>query len=454
MSQRPNILLLLSDQQRWDTLGCYGQRLPISPNLDALARRGTLFRYAFSNQPVCGPARAMIQTGLYPTQNDTFTNARGLPVGARTMADDLNDAGYQTGYVGKWHLSEIYRVRHYRTEAIPPDRRGGYKDWWVASDVLEFTSHSYDGFMYDAEGNKVFIPEGRYRADFVTDQALRFIEEARDKQRPFFLMVSYIEPHHQNDHERFEGPVGSRERWADFDVPGDLAGTDGDWQEHMPDYLGCCHSLDQNVGRFIAALERQGILDNTVIIYTSDHGCHFRTRNPEYKRSCHDGCTRIPMIAAGPGFDGRGEVRELVSLIDLPVTVLAAAGIEKPAQMHGRALQEAGDGEGEVFIQISEDSLGRALRTPRWKYCVFAPDADPWQQKDSPEYIEQYLYDLEADPHERCNLVVDPAYADIRAQLAARLLARMAEAQEPPAVILPAPPEGIEELMKRSKGHC
>jgi uncharacterized sulfatase len=205
-------------------------------------------------------------------------------------------------------------------------------------------------------------------------------------------------------------------------------GTEGDWRRHLPDYLGCCWSLDQNLGRIRAQLELLGLWEDTLIVYASDHGSHFRTRNAEYKRACHDNCLRIPLIACGPGFRGGRVVDELVSLIDLPPTFVAAAGAQPMATMHGRPLQPlatgtATDWPDHIYAEISESKCGRCVRTARWKYSVSAPHHPPAHRR-SDVYVEDYLYDLAADPHERTNLVADPAHADIRAELAAKLLAR------------------------------
>lgn len=445
MSNKPNVLFVFSDQQRWDTCGCYGQPLDVSPNLDRLAREGVRFQNAFTCQPVCGPARACLQTGKYATEVGCHVNHRMLLVDEKTIAHYLGDAGYQTAYVGKWHLASCGPrggPDDFRTRPVPVERRGGYRDYWVASDVLEFTSHAYDGHMFDGKMNKVEFPEGRYRADAVSDYAIDFLR-TRDSERPFFLFVSYIEPHHQNDHNRYEGPHGSRERFGDFAIPGDLVDTDGDWRENYPDYLGAVNSIDTNLGRFVDELERQGIADNTLIVYTSDHGSHFRTRNSEYKRSCHDGCTHIPLVIAGPGFRGGNVPTGLVSLMDLPPTVLAAAGLDMPSGMRGRPLQPLTQGapadwSGEVFMQISESQVGRAIRTARWKYSVHAPDRHPVEDSGSDRYVEECLYDLEVDPHERDNLVNRPEYADIRAELAQTLKRRMREAGETVPEIVPA----------------
>lgn len=435
-TERPNIVFFFTDQQRWDTLGCYGQKLPISPNIDRMAREGVLFENAFTVQPVCGPARAVVQTGMYATETGCFRNGIALPLNAKTIARYLSEAGYEVGYIGKWHLASN-KEHNYRDKAIPPERRGGYKDYWLASDVLEFTSHGYDGHMFDAEGKQVEFKG--YRVDCVTDFVLEYLR-SRDRKKPFFLFVSYIEPHFQNDHKHFEGPIGSKEKFKDFEPPGDLVGTEGDWREEYPDYLGCCNSLDYNLGRIRAELKKLGLEDNTLIFYTSDHGCHFRTRNAEYKRSCHEASIRIPMLAYGPGFKGGKVVKELVSLIDVAPTILAVAGIEKPPQMRGRQLQDLVKGgktdwPKEVFIQISESQTGRAIRTKKWKYSVSVPDA---KNPASDVYYEEFLYDLENDPYERKNLVRDPSFATIRRELADILKRRIREIEGKEPLILPA----------------
>ena len=446
--EKPNILFFFTDQQRWDTCGCYSDeaaQMQVTPNLDRMAADGVRFDSAFTCQPVCGPARACLQTGKYATETGCFRNNIALPPGEKTLAHWLAETGYEVGYLGKWHLASD-EEHDYCTTAVPPERRGGYKDYWLASDVLEFTSHGYDGYLHDGEGNKV--PFTGYRADCLTDFALDYLR-SRTGDRPFFLFLSYIEPHHQNDRNRYEGPRGSKERFADFLAPADLADAPvpGDWRENYPDYLGCIHSLDANLGRLRGLLADLGLADNTLVIYASDHGSHFRTRNAEYKRSCHESSIRVPMVAAGPGFAGGAVVEPLVSLIDLPPTILTAAGAERPPTMRGRPLQDLLEGtppdwRREVFVQISEDHVGRALRTERWKYSVWVPSEEPWSGSRVPAadiYTEQCLYDLAADPHERTNLVRDPAYADIRAALRDRLRRRMADAGESVPAIHPAP---------------
>jgi uncharacterized sulfatase len=458
MASAPNVIFLFADQQRWDTCGCYrtepvlrrdpdagGKPANITPNLDRMAAEGVRFDMAFTCQPVCGPARAALQTGKYPESIGCPTNHRRLPPGETTVAGVLSGAGYETSYIGKWHLASCGPMDgpdNFRTRPVPPDRRGGYRDFWLASDALEFTSHSYDGHMFDGAGNKREFPAGRFRADVQTDWVIEYLR-GRERTRPLFLFVSYLEPHHQNDHNRYEGPHGSKERFKDVVVPGDLAGLEGDWAEELPDYLGCCWSLDQNVGRIRSCLADLGMAENTVVIYTSDHGSHFRTRNREYKRSCHDGCTRIPLLVCGPGMRRGTVVDDLVSLVDLPPTILEAAGVAVPGGMHGRSLLHlagggASEGRDSVFMQISEHQCARAIRTKRWTYSVRAPDADGWKVTASDSYREDCLYDNDVDPCQHNNLAADESHAEIRAGLRTILLDHMRRAGETPPRILPS----------------
>ncbi len=422
---RPNVIVFFTDQQRWDTVGCYGNSMGLTPNLDVMAGEGVRFDLAFTAQPVCGPARACLQTGLYPTATGCFRNGIPLPDDATTLAHQFAGAGYEVGYIGKWHLGGTGDM------PVPAERRGGYRDHWLAADLLEFTSSPYGGGYYDADNH--LVPFEGYRVNSQTDHVLEYLRTRRRNaagDRPFFLFLSYLEPHHQNNLNRYVAPHDYASRYTGCPPPQDLVGHPGDWQENLPDYWGICANIDENLGRVRAELGRLGMAENTVILFTSDHGSHFRTRNNEYKRSCHEAAIRIPMVAWGPGFGGGRVVDELVSLVDVPPTLLDAAGIAVPESFHGRSLvplarEERVDWPDNVFVQISESQVGRAVRTRRWKYGVDAPDRDGWNHIDSPIYVEQYLYDLEADPHEQDNLVGRPEYRQVADQLAELLVARM-----------------------------
>ena len=173
--KKKNILLYFTDQQRADTCGCYGQELPITPVLDQLAAEGTRFDLAFTPQPVCGPCRAMFQTGKWATDIGCFRNNIMLPANVKPLGAYMEEAGYETAYVGKWHLASDGELEKKPTidhtvTAIPRELRGGYTGFWRTSDVLEFTSHGYDGFVFDENDNRIDFTG--YRVDCITDFAL------------------------------------------------------------------------------------------------------------------------------------------------------------------------------------------------------------------------------------------------------------------------------------------
>lgn len=437
MTRRPNILVFFTDQQRWDTCGCYGANpMNLTPLLDEMAARGTLIRYAFTVQPLCGPARASFQTGRYPSHTGVWRNGIELPPTEKTLGHLFKEAGYFTAYIGKWHLAQT------GVNPVPIEKRAGYSDFWVAADVLEDRSHPYDFQVWDTENN--LVRRAGYRIDAQTEIALDFLDQrAKQPDQPFFLFNSYLEPHFQNDMNRHVAPDGYADRYRDFFIPPDLAGREGDWPQELPDYYGMCARLDENLGRLVRKLAEHGMDGNTVVFFCSDHGSHFRTRNGEYKRSCHEGSIRVPGVFAGPGFEGGHVVEELVTILDWPATLLASAGIDLPANLDGKSVLPLVHGEpidwpDEIFIQISESQVGRALRTRRWKYGVDAPGKNGERESASELYVEQYLYDLAADPHEQENLVDHPDTAAIRQELAGRLLALMAQAGDPAARIIPA----------------
>lgn len=423
--KKPNIIFYFSDQQRADSAGCYGQKLPVTPNLDALAEEGTLFENAFTCQPVCGPMRACLQSGVYASQNGCYRNDIALPTDCKTIAHYIKEAGYETAYIGKWHLASD-KDHHLATKPTPPERRGGY-DYWRAADILEFTSHGYNGYIFDENCERIDFKG--YRADKINDFAIEYLKKPHEK--PFFMFVSQLEPHHQNDHFRFESPKGLKSKFKDYEIPGDLKGTLGDWRMQMPSYLACCNRVDENFGKLIQTLKDEGIYDNTIIIYTSDHGCHFRTRNAEYKRSCHEASIKVPLVICGGGFTGGKRVSDLVSLIDLPATILDLAGAEIPKNFMGKSLADF-KGRESVFIQISESQIGRAVRTDRWKYSVTAKNAD---KAFADEYTDDFLYDLENDPYEKNNLIDNPEYDSIRLEMRTILLEHMKKAGESALII-------------------
>lgn len=436
MKKQKNIVFYFSDQQRWDTVN-----EQVTPNLMQLAREGVKFENNFTCQPVCGPARACLQTGLYATECGCYWNGIAMPQTIKPLASYFNDAGYQTAYIGKWHLaSDRYPGvgLHCESTAVPKERMGEYQ-YWRAADVLEFTSHGYDGYVFDENGNKIDFKG--YRADCINDFALEYLDNC-DKDKPFFMFISQLEPHHQNDHHCYEGYKETVDDYKNYPIPDDLTFLKGDYKESYPDYMSAINRLDYNVGRLVQKLKDLGIYDDTIIIYTSDHGSHFKTRNPEYKRSCHESATHTPLIIKGGGFEGGKTETRLSSLIDLPPTLLSMAGIDIPKSYSGIDLTKQIDNPDDkrkcVFIQISESQCGRAIRTDRYKYSVRTAGIVGYVHHSSKVYFEDFLYDLEKDPIEKNNLVKDNNYRQVREELKALLIEQMTAAGEAKPMILPA----------------
>lgn len=433
MSDHPNVVVFFTDQQRWDTVGAYGCPIDLTPRLDQVAASGTRFDAAISAQPVCAPTRGCLQSGQYATTHGVMRNSDRLTDADHLLANVFAEAGYDTGYVGKWHLANR------STEPVPASLRCGY-DFWRVADTLEFTSHPYEGVVYDEDDDPV--PFDGYRVDALTDMAIEFATSDRDV--PFFLMLSHLEPHHQNDMERYVAPDGydyaHRNPW----VPEDLRGLPGDWYEELPDYYGIIERLDECFGRLLACLAETNQLEDTIILFLSDHGSHFRTRNSEYKRSCHDSSVRVPAVMCGPGFDGGGVVESPVSLIDFPPTLLDGAGLAVPTEMEGQSLLPHVSGEAPpprdaAFIQlISGAEVGRAIRTDRWKYGVWDPDGDAQHRPQPQAYLERYLYDLRSDPHERDNLAGRTSHRAVASDLCEQLTATIASVEGIDVDITPA----------------
>lgn len=426
MKASPNVLVFFTDQQRWDTSGLHGNPLNLMPHFDRMARKGTHIETCVTCQPVCGPARACLQTGLHGTQHGVWKNGIVLDPELPSLARHFGAKGYQTAYIGKWHLGS-------GRGPVPKRERGGY-DYWLGANALEAVSDAYDCVVYDQRNRKIRLPG--YRVDALTDAAIRYIDTAHQQEDPFFLFLSFLEPHHQNHLDDYPPPDGYREPYTGNWIPPDLQALGGSSAQHLGGYFGMVKRLDEALGRILDALKSLGADRETIVLFTSDHGCHFKTRNSEYKRSCHEASIRVPAAFSGPGFEGGGLRREILSTVDLHATLLEAAGLEVPEQLPGRSLMPRLQGRDsawkqEAFIQISESQIGRAIRTERWKYSITAPGRKGTSRKSARQYEEDCLYDLASDPYELQNLIGYASHKEVAGILREKLLAAMTAAGEP-----------------------
>jgi len=434
-SSRPNIILFLADQFRWDFVGANGFNSSTrTPNIDALAARGKNFTQTVTNQPVCAPARSVLFTSRYATETGVWHNGLALDKSLPTLASELRKAGYTANLIGKWHLALERPADGGSPGPVKAEDRGGFLDLWEGANALEHTSHPYEGTIWD-RNNQPITYKDEYRVDFLTDRAERFLRQKQDK--PFFLFVSQLEPHQQNDMHQPIAPKGVAQKYLNVTVPKDLHEQPGIWQAQLPDYYGCIEAIDHSVGRIRTVLEEEDLADNTIFVFISDHGCHFATRNEEYKRSPHNSSIRVPLIIDGPGFTGTQQIPELVGLIDVAPTLLEAAGLPVPSTWKGRsALPLLNDPEArqhwpnEQLIQISESMTGRAIRTPDWTYCV--ADISGAKSEAAKTYTEYQMYDQRGDPNELVNLAGRKEYrvkADELQQRLKKLLAAAGEAE-------------------------
>jgi arylsulfatase A-like enzyme len=434
-NRKPNIVLYLSDQFRWDFVGANGHNCSAhTPNLDALAARGKNFTHAVTNQPVCAPARSVLFTSRYATETGVWHNGLALDKSLPTLAAELCKAGYTANLIGKWHLALENPTQGGSPGPVKAEDRGGFLDLWEGANAIENTSHPYEGTIWDRDNNPITYKD-EYRVDFLTDRAERFLRQKQEK--PFFLFISQLEPHQQNDMHQPIAPKGAAARFINSTIPEDLRALPGTWQAQLPDYYGCIEAIDASVGRVRRILEEEQLAENTIFVFISDHGCHFMTRNQEYKRSTHNSSIRVPLIVDGPGFSGTQQIPELVGIIDVAPTLLEAAGVPVPPTWKGRSLLPLlNDPEArqtwpnQQLIQISESLTGRAIRTKDWTYCVADPTGTT-ATSASRNYHEYQLYDQRADPHELVNLAGRKEYRQTADELREKLKKLIIASGEP-----------------------
>lgn len=471
-SRRPNVLMICADQFRADFVGANHENPSVkTPHIDALASRGVNFRQCMTNQPLCSPSRASFVTSRYATETAVWKLGIELDHSLPTVATEFRKNGYTTNFMGKWHISSAQQKDGMKQLGwIPPGpSRAGFDDLWEGANVLELVSHPYEGEYWDDEGKNIGFKD-EYRVDFITNRGVQFIEQKHDK--PWLLFLSQLEPHHQNDIDAFVPPkryqddfqwrlylsqmeAHQRDEHKDFVpptsagyvdpyIPEDLRNLPGNWRSRISGYYGCVQAIDDCVGSLVAALERTKQLDNTIIVFFSDHGCTFKTRLGEYKRSPHESSIRVPFVIAGPGFNKSRIMDEVVTLLDLAPTLLDGADIQPPASMRGRPLKALAESldvrknwDNTAYFQISQSICGRGIRTPDWCYCAFDPTVKRGEAEYSRNYQDFALYSISGDPSEMVNLVGRPEYREIANQLRALLLKKIEEADEPAATITP-----------------
>jgi arylsulfatase A-like enzyme len=339
--QKMNILFILTDQQRADTIRCYGNEKVQTPALDALAADAMRFTSCYVTQPVCTPCRGSIITGKYPSAINVWENKRPLKDHSSSWMRILAEKDYATCYVGKWHLGDGHKG---------PD----YLDVW----------HGYEtGWPHWIEDKET--GEKTYRPDEETDFAIDWMSNNKDK--PFMCFVSYYPPHTPKT-----APDEDLKMYEDVFE-----------DKSQQIYHAMVHRIDQNVGRLMGFLKESGLEENTIVVFTSDHGENFpRTNwwNEHYKRSCNDQAASVPLIVRVPGQTRSGSVETLpVSSADLCPTILTLMDCNVPDDIHGQSFDRLLSGERtgwreDLLIQNrphkTDERMERCLITDKWKLIL------------------------------------------------------------------------------------
>jgi arylsulfatase A-like enzyme len=379
-----------------------------TPNLDKLASQGILFRNTFANTPVCCPARANILTDKYAHMNGMVANDLRFRESETTLAEILAAKGYRTGFIGKWHLDGGKRLPGF----VPPGpRRQGFA-YWAANEC----SHEHFRPTYFRDEDRP-ITEDRFEPEVWTDRAIEFLQQTGEN--PFFLVVSMGPPH---------DPYGAPEKFRKVYDPAKLTmrpnwseGVPGAGRKEIAAYYAAMTAVDEQVGRLLKALDDSGRVEDTIVVFTSDHGDMLGSQSQRLKRKPWEESIRVPGIFRYPARLKAGRITEsLLTHVDLAPTLLTLCGVPVPKEMQGTdvsgvVLGQSDRGPDSAFFQIFVPFAGdgtphpwRGVRTDRFMYA--RTEAGPW-----------VLYDLSNDPYELKNLADDPAHAATRELMEAKL---------------------------------
>jgi len=468
-SKRPNILFICTDQQRYDAAGCYGNPHIQTPTIDGLARDGVLFEQCYVQNPVCAPSRASLVTGQYVHTHGLWANGVELPPHAPLVSRALAEEGYDCGMIGKMHLASCFSGRteprrkddgysFYRWSHDPShtSSENAYHQWLAEHHPALYEQAKTSGARqrHQAAAFDTLPTEAHY-THWASEMALEFLRDQRDPEQPFFLWLNYFDPHHpfvapreyldRYDPETLPDPItapdelstkppiqtdASRESYAGY-ARGFADHSSRDIKEIIAAYYAMVTLIDDEMARVLAALDELGLADDTVVIFTSDHGEMLGDHQLLLKGPLlYESAVRVPLILRWPGHLPSGERRsDLVQWIDLTSTFLDAAGLDQMPTTQGMSLlplaRGDADAEGRGWALCEYRNSGHGYDPPvhltmlrHGQYKLIVQHGQPATTR--PRTGE--LYDLEADPHELRNLWDDPAAAGIRIDLERFLL--------------------------------
>lgn len=427
-AKKPNFVFFLTDDQRWDGMSCAGNEILQTPNMDRIAAAGVRFENMFVTTSLCGPSRASILTGLYSHNHGLRRNGMALAAEHKTFPEILKENGYQTAFIGKWHNTDLGKDRSF-------DYSFGFKG---------------QGKYYDPVISENYGPEQEYKGhvtDILADKAVEYLKEAH--QEPFCLLLWFKAPHRSFlPAERFKDlykdvTIPKPETWDDDyatrpDAVKNVNMRIGDFEDvpdfdtFTKDYYRCLAGVDENVGKVLDVLEKSGLDQDTVVIYSGDNGFFIGEHHWFDKRFMYEESIRVPLLVRYPELIKPGRIaQEMVLNVDFGPSIIDLAGIKVPEIMDGASFKPLLQGEKAVwrkdFLYEYYEYPGphsgrkcRGIRTEQWKYIHFFED---------PQEFE--LYDLQNDPNEINNLINNPEYFQIVEKLQERLNILRRELNDP-----------------------
>lgn len=464
----PNLLLIWTDEQRPDTLSCYGNTQTRTPNLDRLAQHSTVFEHCFCCSPVCTPSRGSILSGRWPHQHGALQNNIPLNEDCKTLAEYLG-TGHRASYLGKWHLGDEIFAQH------------GWQDWISFED--EYIDHYSDGrdrsarsdyhhylrktgFPCDKEiesgplysrNYAASLGEPHTKAGWLGSRAAEAIRERSAEDGPWAMSVNFLEPHmpffgplnHRYDPDALEvPPVFNRipegplphsyflhtEEHVKKGYDGQDVTTEAGWRRLMANYYGLVEMVDNAVGRILDALEESGQAENTIVVFTSDHGEMMGSHRMLGKGVFYRQSVEVPLLIHLPGQTESRRLAGNFSQIDLLPTLLDLMGVAVPSGLSGSSRADALRGgelpPEDIFLFWHPQKPGQPerLKGQSWRGIV-TPDG--WKYAVSPQEEIGLLFNLQDDPWEQRNRFCDPELASVRQTLHERLTAWMRKQDDP-----------------------